>query len=145
MSWNADIVTLSGCHTSGGFTHLGEGTFGLARALLVAGARSVVTSLWDVDDRSAQLFMVTFYKHLRDGRPRDESLRLTRRHMREEGFGHRDRSGFVLTGLGHAPIHSFVSPQSVGRKPVLPILIGLAMGAVILLITFRLIHSRTVS
>jgi CHAT domain-containing protein/tetratricopeptide (TPR) repeat protein len=72
---DADIVTLSGCQTALGTTALGEGYLGFANAFLYAGARSVVVSLWDVDDTATSLLMRRFYENLtgsydgvRDGR-----------------------------------------------------------------------------
>ena len=47
---NADVVVLSACETGSGRLQGQEGVMNLARAFLTAGARSVVASLWDVDD-----------------------------------------------------------------------------------------------
>jgi serine/threonine protein kinase len=72
LGWklDADLVTLSACETGlGKFSH-GEGYLGFTQSLFVAGARSVVLSLWKVDDRATSLLMVRFHQNLlgrRDG------------------------------------------------------------------------------
>ena len=60
---NAQLVTLSGCETALGKMVRGEGLLGLRRAFLQAGARSVLVSLWSVEDSTAD-FMEEFYKNL---------------------------------------------------------------------------------
>jgi tetratricopeptide (TPR) repeat protein len=67
---DADLVTLSACATGLGRYARGEGYLGFAQALLLAGSRSVVLSLWQVDDISTALLMDRFYANLlgqRDG------------------------------------------------------------------------------
>lgn len=71
----SDLVVLSACETARGAERGGEGILGLVRALQVAGARSVVASLWRVDDESAAELMARFYARLNEGLPRDEALR----------------------------------------------------------------------
>lgn len=61
---DADLVTLSGCETGIGRPVGGEGYIGLAHALLQVGARSVVVSLWKVNDRATALLMGRFYQNL---------------------------------------------------------------------------------
>jgi CHAT domain-containing protein len=95
---SADLVSLSGCSTVGGYQVLGEGTFGLVRAFLEAGSRSVVASRWDVEDAAARRFMELFYDGLGRGEARDAALSSARRRMRKEGFGIRDRAAFALVG-----------------------------------------------
>jgi CHAT domain-containing protein len=77
---SADLVTLSACETGLGRLERGEGVMGLARAYLAAGARSVVVSLWKVNDRSTALLMERFYRPLLTrGMPRERALAQAKR------------------------------------------------------------------
>jgi CHAT domain-containing protein len=60
---DADLVTLSACQTALGKKVAGEGYIGLAHAFLQAGARSLLVSLWKVEDRSTSLLMQRFYEN----------------------------------------------------------------------------------
>ena len=84
---DAELVTLSACRTALGQRVTGEGYLGLATAFLQAGARSLLVSLWDVDDEATMRFMRSFYEHWRGGdlgpRPKAEALRRARRDLRE--------------------------------------------------------------
>lgn len=72
---DADLVVLSGCETALGEEQGGEGLIGLTRAFQYAGARTVMASLWSVQDQATSELMIRFYKHLRAGLPKDEALR----------------------------------------------------------------------
>jgi CHAT domain-containing protein/tetratricopeptide (TPR) repeat protein len=61
---DADLVTLSGCRTALGKAAGGEGYLGFSQALFVAGARSLLLSLWKVDDTATALLMTRFYENL---------------------------------------------------------------------------------
>ena len=71
----ADVVMLSACETAVGRLHQYEGMYGLARAFLFAGARSVGASLWQVSDASTARLMEAFYREYARGIPKVEALR----------------------------------------------------------------------
>jgi CHAT domain-containing protein len=61
---DADLVTLSACQTALGKYEVGESFVGFPQALLLAGARSVCVSLWNVNDTATALLMSRFYQNL---------------------------------------------------------------------------------
>ena len=74
----AKMIVLSGCNTLLGKQEIGEGVMSLARGFFQSGAKSVVSSLWSVDDRSTAKIMNTFYKKLKEGKSKSASLRLAK-------------------------------------------------------------------
>ena len=81
----AELVTLSGCQTGLGRLNSGEGVIGLGRAFASAGAKSLVLSLWSVDDEATKDLMVSFYKHLMEGKPKNVALREAKLELIEDG------------------------------------------------------------
>ena len=67
------LVVLSACSSALGTVN-SEGVYGLQRGLKLAGAESLLVSLWDVDDKSTELLMKEFYKQLLLGKTRREAL-----------------------------------------------------------------------
>ena len=78
----ARLVVLSCCHSARGEVKA-EGVVGIARAFLGAGARSVLVSLWAIDDEATMEFMKVFYQHLVHGRSASEALNKAMKSMRE--------------------------------------------------------------
>ena len=73
---NAALVVLSGCQTALGSSVEGEGVLGLVRALHFAGARSVIASLWNVEDEATAGLVERLYRGLlEDGLRPSEALR----------------------------------------------------------------------
>ena len=135
LQLGADLVSLSGCSTAGGYIATGDGAFGLTRAFLLAGARSVVSSWWDVEDAAARRFMELFYEALRNDVPRDIALQQARQQMAKEGFSHRDRTAFALTGA------TADSVPALTRASAFP-LSGVGSGAIVVIIIVLIAATR---
>ncbi|MEV6421355.1 CHAT domain-containing protein [Streptomyces sp. NPDC051662] len=78
----ADLVTLSACRSGESRGRPGDERLGLARAFLIAGAKSVLVTQWQVDDLSTALFMERFYDLLVAGAPRGRALHEARATVR---------------------------------------------------------------
>ena len=78
----ARLVVLSCCHSGHGDIKA-EGVVGIARAFLGAGARSVLVSLWAIDDEATLELMKRFYQYLVGGRSASEALNRAMKSMRE--------------------------------------------------------------
>jgi len=71
----SDLVVLSACESSRGTVIKKEGVIGFPRLFLLMGSRSVLSTLWSVNDRTSSAFMKIFYQELLTGHNKDESLR----------------------------------------------------------------------
>jgi CHAT domain-containing protein/Tfp pilus assembly protein PilF len=73
--WGTKLVTLSACETGVGEVKNGEGVYGLRRSFFLAGAETLVMSLWAVNDRVTREMMTSYYTGLKHGLGRGEALR----------------------------------------------------------------------
>ena len=74
LSLDAELAVLSACNTGYGKFEKGEGTMNMARAFKYAGVESTIMSLWKVPDKQTTTIMVSFYRHLKMGLPKNEAL-----------------------------------------------------------------------
>jgi len=84
----AEMVVLSACQTAKGTMESAEGILGLPRIFFYTGARTVLTSLWRIQDRTTASFMTRFYKNLVNGHPKAYALRLAKLEMIQSRFSH---------------------------------------------------------
>jgi CHAT domain-containing protein len=74
--FDADVMVLSACETGKGEVRRGEGVAGLVRAMMIAGSRAVVASLWSVNDpATAQLTARFFHKLIKEKKSKRTALR----------------------------------------------------------------------
>lgn len=83
LSMNAELTVLSACETSLGKLSPGDLPLTMGGAFAAAGARSTLTTLWQVDDAATKEVMVDFYRNLMDGRSRAEALQRAQGARRE--------------------------------------------------------------
>jgi len=72
---SAECVVLSACESGLGKFYQGSGVKSMARGFLTSGAKSVISSLWAVNDESTAMIMTSFYRHLKEGESKDIALR----------------------------------------------------------------------
>lgn len=87
-----DLVVLSACQTGLGDIISGEGVFGLQRGFKKAGAKTILMSLWKVNDFATQMLMIEFYKNYCQGIDKRESLRQAQKTVRE----YKDHNGKLI-------------------------------------------------
>jgi CHAT domain-containing protein len=82
---NAELVTISACHSAGARTYWGEGLVGFTWAFLQSGARNVIAGLWDVSDYSSPKLMQDFYAGLAASKEPSQSLRAAKLQLIRSG------------------------------------------------------------
>ncbi len=98
LNLDAQLVVLSACRGAAGHLEAGDEMMGLARAFLLAGARSVVASLWEIEDAAAHEFMARFYRALCDGIDVTRALQQTQVEMASAGHPAYQWASFIVIG-----------------------------------------------
>lgn len=78
LKLNAELTFLSGCNTGGGQIIAGEGVMSFARSFILAGSRSIIMSLWELNNNSAIDINTGFYKYLNEGYNKAEALQMSK-------------------------------------------------------------------
>ena len=99
LRMNADVVALTACQTGLGKDLSGEGVMSMGRAFQYAGAKSVLMSLWEVEEKSAVTITESFFRHRKQGMSKLEALKAARDDIRKDGYMHPYFwSAFILVG-----------------------------------------------
>lgn len=99
LNLHADLVTLSACETALGKVASGDDVVGFTRGFLYAGANSIVSSLWEVDDEATSILMHQFYKSLKES-DKPSALRKAQLAVKDTYNSHPYFWGaFQITGL----------------------------------------------
>ena len=95
---NTSLVILSACETSLGYLDAGEGVYGLQRAFRAAGAGSIMTSLWKVDDAATKDFMIAFYPHYLKTKDKNAAFVVAQKTIKEKYKHPYFWGAFVMSG-----------------------------------------------
>ena len=94
-----DLVVLSACQTGLGDIISGEGVFGLQRGFKKAGAKTIIMSLWNVNDESTMKMMTSFYHHYLEGMSKEKAFHTAQDELRKDSLSQQERpdwAAFIL-------------------------------------------------
>jgi hypothetical protein len=114
--WGTQLVVLSACDTGRGDIQPGQGVYGLRRAFLVAGAETVVMSLWKVNDETTRSLMEAYYTHLLAGQGRASALRQAMRELRATQSHPYYWAPFIALGRD-APLRTLLATSQEPPQP----------------------------
>jgi len=127
-----NLATLSACNTERGQLIRGEGVQAFSRALLFAGSRSALTTLWRVDDQPTSEFMKQFYYYaLERHQPKAEALRSAKLKFLRSGTALENPAhwaAFVLNGDALDALPVFVSWSQIAGAVSVAVAVMLVFG-----------------
>ena len=100
-----ELVTLSACQTGLGEIKRGEGVFGLKRSFMIAGAESLVMSLWSVPDKETKELMVDFYNRILTSAPKKDAFRQSQLKVMKSGLNAAYRHPFYWAAFQYIGVN----------------------------------------
>lgn len=128
---NANLTVLSACETNIGKYEGGEGVMSLSRAFAYAGCPSLVSTLWNVNEKSTKEIVVEFYKNLKKGHAKDEALKQAKFNYLKSTDDANPYYWASLVIVGNTQPLNFKKPFAFAN--LLWLLLPLSIGAVFLL------------
>lgn len=128
----AQMVVLSSCNTGSGLLSTGEGILSLARGFLYSGSRSVVMSMWEIEDKSGTEIVKMFYDYLEKGESKSKALK-NARHNYLKSAGQMRSHPYFWSAL---VVYGDNSPVFSGWKTFIPGICALVIISALLLFYF---------
>jgi CHAT domain-containing protein/Flp pilus assembly protein TadD len=128
LKLNTDLVVLSSCSSGLGKVDNSEGIMGMTKAFFDAGSKSIVVSLWEVNDKYTSKLMALFYQKLNEGYDKSEALRLAKvEFIKKYSPNPYFWAAFVLSG--NTSKLKLESPS--GFPPYITVLLAIALSMVL--------------
>lgn len=110
LDLSANMVVLSACETGIGELREGEGIISLGRGFTYAGAKSIISSLWNINDRSTKEIIQGFYSYLEKGLQKSHSLRKAKLDYLENSINPNPKYWASFTAYGN------MDPMQIGKS-----------------------------
>lgn len=130
LNLNSNLVILSACETNLGENKSGEGVLSLSRGFTYAGAQSIISSLWKVNDGSTEVILKKFYEHITAGKSKAAALNQAKRDYLKEASPEW-KSPYFWAGISYSGVDGGLEIKL--KKPYFKD-IFLVMGGIILII-----------
>lgn len=129
LELQADLVVLSACETGLGRLYRGEGIASLSRGFAYAGAASIITTLWGVNDQRTATFMESLYGQLKLSLPKDEALRISKQQHLDQSDNYYAHPFFWAGYVAIGDMKPLQTSQSMGIWMAVGFLLLIATGA----------------
>jgi CHAT domain-containing protein len=96
---HAEMVFLNACNTAKSDLINGEGVYNLSRAFLSSGSKSVVSTLWEVDDKASGEISIVFYENLKDGMSKANALQQAKNNYLQNVTKDNQRHPYYWAGI----------------------------------------------
>lgn len=135
LDLNADLVVLSACETGLGILQRGDAVISISKGFDYAGAKSTITSLWNIYDNPATVkFMESFYQKLQDGLPKHEALRAVKLETLASSSTYAPYYWAAFVPFGDMSEVNFSGGIPIERYLVIPITLALLWGLYLVMI-----------
>ena len=144
MELGTDLVVLSACETGLGKLQTGEGVMSLARGFTFAGAKSLISSLWSVNDRSTARIFTRLYENLRQQQSKSEALYQSKlAYLNSDEVSDFQKSPYYWAGFVHIGGDNTLALDRPNNAYLI-YLLGIGLGILLILGTRKFLKSSKI-